>query len=730
MANDQELKFKILAQVVGGRAVDDLRKSVSDVGDSAKGLKQQFESASTAIKGLAAAYGVTKGVEFIKSIIDMGDELAALSERTGISVRDLYAFKGAAEDADLPFDGLINNLRKFTQNLAGVKTGNKEFVAGLRAVGVTALDSGGHIRNAGDVIRDLSERFSKMADGPEKAKVAITLFGKAGLDVVPFLNQGAEALSHFSSVIDDDFARRADQFNDTMNELGRNAKAGVAGGLSSALPALQEIASAFANARGESEFASATLATLGEVLRDLVLIINPTIYGLRQLADVGLYSIIFIGDSLLGVLDRVGRAILALGEQGIALVTGDFAEIARIGQKYQADQDATDANFVKRRDERWANLVDRLKSRTEDFVKFQTDLSKNSFVFGQGTLDEIAKRQREATQPGATKKSGNIDISGLDTENANKLEKELATAKALREAGEAEYAAGVLKAESYRYASDELKKLIAEQVTAAEISKATKNMTEEGAAAYRDAAQAVLEQKKALVDLEAQQKQSYLVGAAEASREYLEMVKDVAGQTKAAFANAFRGMEDALVDFAKTGKLNFRDFANSVISDIIRIAARQAIIAPLVGVISSVAGAALAPGAGPTTTTGGAADSVGTGGVAYAANGGIMTSRGMAKLRTYASGGIANSPQLAVFGEGSMPEAYVPLPDGRSIPVNMKGAGGGDMNLNVIVNVTSSGESTATSGDADQTGRNLASLVTNAVKAELIQQRRPGGLLA
>ena len=51
-----------------------------------------------------------------------------------------------------------------------------------------------------------------------------------------------------------------------------------------------------------------------------------------------------------------------------------------------------------------------------------------------------------------------------------------------------------------------------------------------------------------------------------------------------------------------------------------------------------------------------------------------MTDRGPLPLKAYASGGVANSPQLALFGEGRMPEAFVPLPDGRSIPVTMSGA--------------------------------------------------------
>ena len=105
------------------------------------------------------------------------------------------------------------------------------------------------------------------------------------------------------------------------------------------------------------------------------------------------------------------------------------------------------------------------------------------------------------------------------------------------------------------------------------------------------------------------------------------------------------------------------------------------------------------------------------------ADGGIMTGDGPLPLRKYAGGGIASSPQLAMFGEGAMPEAYVPLPDGRRIPVAMKGGGGG---TNVVVNVDAKGTSAqGDGGRSEQLGR----VISQAVQAELIKQKRPGGLL-
>lgn len=76
--------------------------------------------------------------------------------------------------------------------------------------------------------------------------------------------------------------------------------------------------------------------------------------------------------------------------------------------------------------------------------------------------------------------------------------------------------------------------------------------------------------------------------------------------------------------------------------------------------------------------------------IASFSQGGVMTSQGP---RRYSNGGIANSPQTAEFGEGSGPEAYVPLPDGRRIPVqlNMNGGTGGGAGGGISVTVNMGG---------------------------------------
>ena len=65
-----------------------------------------------------------------------------------------------------------------------------------------------------------------------------------------------------------------------------------------------------------------------------------------------------------------------------------------------------------------------------------------------------------------------------------------------------------------------------------------------------------------------------------------------------------------------------------------------------------------------------------------------MTQYGNLPLRKYDAGGVARTPQAAIFAEGRKPEACVPLEDGRTIPVTVEGVGGGGNTTNVVFSPT------------------------------------------
>lgn len=213
--------------------------------------------------------------------------------------------------------------------------------------------------------------------------------------------------------------------------------------------------------------------------------------------------------------------------------------------------------------------------------------------------------------------------------------------------------------------------------------------------------------------------------------------------------NAFTSAANVIVEFIAS--LTANSSANAVTSVLTSVIG--AVGGGIAGSIGSSATAFAGGSAGQTGVSMGGAGGVGIkvanannlgwyAPTSFNANGGIVTSNGEVDLRKYARGGIANSPQLAVFGEGSMPEAFVPLPDGRSIPVSFRGTGVGESvggnNISIVINVsnTNNGSSETQTSDATQAGKDssdmakLANRIKSLVRQEIVTQSRPGGLLA
>lgn len=160
-------------------------------------------------------------------------------------------------------------------------------------------------------------------------------------------------------------------------------------------------------------------------------------------------------------------------------------------------------------------------------------------------------------------------------------------------------------------------------------------------------------------------------GATSAWADYRDSAADVAGQTRDLFGNMFSGAEDALTQFVKTGKLSFKDFADSVIEDLIRIQVRKAMVGFLGGAFSFFGGGSAALGEGTMT---------GFSEVIPNAKGGVYDSPSLSSF----SNQVHDSPQMFAFAKGAGifaeagPEAIMPLargPDGSLGVVAMNASG-------------------------------------------------------
>jgi hypothetical protein len=157
----------------------------------------------------------------------------------------------------------------------------------------------------------------------------------------------------------------------------------------------------------------------------------------------------------------------------------------------------------------------------------------------------------------------------------------------------------------------------------------------------------------------------------------------------------------AMVTGAKSAKDAFADMAKSILKDLTAMIVKAMILQMFGG---STFGNFL--------------------GLGKARNGGIFEQG--KKLSGYATGGVArgSTSGYPVMMHGT--EAIVPLPNGKSIPVQMSGNGGSTNNI--VVNISTDGQSSK-EGSSGPDMDKLGGAIATAVQVELQNQKRSGGIL-
>lgn len=270
--------------------------------------------------------------------------------------------------------------------------------------------------------------------------------------------------------------------------------------------------------------------------------------------------------------------------------------------------------------------------------------------------------------------------------------------------------------------------------------------------ALADANKAATDQiRQNYADVEAAQG-DWTKGATAAWDNYLDSARNIAGQTKSLFGNAFSSMEDSLVNFAVTGKASFADFTKSILADMARIATRQAssaLLGSLVGAAASYFGGSAAGGNGLAAGSAGAASSnlgasaggysgsyfpqamggAWSGGVQMFADGGAFTNSIVSKPTSF---GMANG-KTGVMGEAGE-EAIMPLTrtsSGKLGVMAMGGGGAGATQINVEVHIDGDGNASS-SADApgyDLFGKELAAFVEQKYQQMRNKDMGQGGVI-
>lgn len=198
------------------------------------------------------------------------------------------------------------------------------------------------------------------------------------------------------------------------------------------------------------------------------------------------------------------------------------------------------------------------------------------------------------------------------------------------------------------------------------------------------------EQKTAVLEsVNARQaaERNWLTGAKNAFHEYMDSGTNAAKMTQDLFTKAFQGLEDALVKFATTGKISFKELATSIIGDLVRIQAKAAIT----NLLGAMMGSSGYDSSG--NPSGGGTNWMGLLKIGMAAFGGFSGGAGAGANLATADGGYRAAGQSLLVGEQG-PELFVPTGAGKVIPNDMLGGGG---NVNITFNVNSLDPRTAAS---------------------------------
>lgn len=254
-------------------AIDQTRQAFASVKGNLEGLSGAAGKLNGLLAGLGAALSLGALVAAGRHALNAADDLAKLAQKTGISVESLAVLKPIAEQSGVSLEGLANGIKKLSVSMFEANAGTKEQVEVFRRLGVSVKDTAGQLRPTEAVLLDLAEAFAAMPDGAEKSALAVKIFGKSGVELIPFLNQGKagiEALKQqFKALgleISGDTAKAAEKFNDTLDTV-KQALHGIAlKVMTAALPALQQLADKLVALASHSEEIMTGLRLLGEVL--------------------------------------------------------------------------------------------------------------------------------------------------------------------------------------------------------------------------------------------------------------------------------------------------------------------------------------------------------------------------------------------------------------------------------------------------------------------------------
>ena len=215
------------------------QKKLQAFGASVRSLGTQLFGVGAAIVApLAAATNVFAG---------MGDRLAKMSARTGISVEALSELGYAADQSGADLTSLEGGVRRMQKFLLEASKGSQtaEFALGKLGLRFADLEQ----LSPEEQFTLIADRLSRVEDPTRRAALAMEVFGKSGTALLPLIQDGAQGIAalreqarELGLVISTEDAQAAETFGDRLDDLWKVVKSGVFAIGAALAPELQDLA--------------------------------------------------------------------------------------------------------------------------------------------------------------------------------------------------------------------------------------------------------------------------------------------------------------------------------------------------------------------------------------------------------------------------------------------------------------------------------------------------------
>lgn len=146
-------------------------------------------------KGLVGLFAVGGLIEFghksVETLETITKESMGLQRVMGGNIHEASEWRGIMELAGVSAGQFQISVKKMSGEMLKGANGKGAFAA----LGIEVKDAEGKMKGMGELLPEISDKFKSMAPGAQKNALAIQLFGRSGLTMLPFLNRGKEGMA-------------------------------------------------------------------------------------------------------------------------------------------------------------------------------------------------------------------------------------------------------------------------------------------------------------------------------------------------------------------------------------------------------------------------------------------------------------------------------------------------------------------------------------------------------